>query len=70
MEQPNLMAVCLTAFSAVFILLAVLAGVMRLITAIFPQIRESLSTATIATITSTYQAIIPGSKVTRIEEIK
>lgn len=55
---------------AVFFLLAVLAGVMRFITAVFPHIREDGSVAHVAAISATFQAFFPGSKVTRIEEIK
>ena len=70
MEQTNLMAICLTAFAAVFFILTLLAITMQLITAAYPHIRKSVSMATIALINSTYQTIIPGSKVTRIEELK
>ena len=70
MGPPNLLAICITAFSAVFVLLTLLAVVMQLITAIFPKIQERTSSAYVAAISTTYQALIPGSKVTRIEEIK
>lgn len=70
MEQTSILAICLIAFSAVFFLLALLAVVMQLITAIFPMVKQELSTAYIAAISSTFNVLIPGSKVTRIEEIK
>ena len=70
MGTHNLLAVSITAFTAVFILLALLAGVMRLITSIFPKVDELVSKTHIAVITTSLWALIPGSKVTRIEEIK
>ena len=66
----NLSAICITAFLAVFTLLALLALVMRLITSLFPQLREVITSVQVAAISTTFQAIIPGSQVTRIEEIK
>ena len=70
MVSTNLLAVSLTAFIAVFVLLGVLALVMGLITTIFPKVREAIATEHVAAITTTLYTIIPGSKVTRIEEIK
>lgn len=70
MVPTNLLAVSLTAFIAVFVLLGVLALVMGLITTIFPRVSEAIATEHVAAITSTLYTIIPGSKVTRIEEIK
>ncbi len=70
METSSLMAICITAFVSVFVLLTVLAGVMRLITSIFPQVAKAFSEEHAAAITTTIQTLIPGSKVTRIEEIK
>jgi hypothetical protein len=69
-EQTSILAICLIAFSAVFFLLALLAVVMQLITAAFPIVKQELSTAYVAAISSTFNVLIPGSKVTRIEEIK
>ena len=70
MSDPNLVIICITAFTAVFILLALLAGVMQLIMMIFPKAGKVIEPTYIAAISSTFQALIPGSKVTRIEEIK
>lgn len=68
--EPDILTVCLIAFSAVFFLLALLAIVMQLITVAFPMVKQELSTAYVAAISSTFNVLIPGSKVTRIEEIK
>ncbi len=70
MDPPDLLTICITAFIAVFILLALLAGVMRLITSLFPLVRELVSTVHVAAITTTVQALFPGAKVTQIEEVK
>ena len=70
MHLTNLLAVSFTAFIAVFLLLGVLALVMNLITSIFPQVRRAIAKEHLAAITTTLYTIIPGSKVTRIEEIK
>ncbi len=69
MDQPDLLGICLTAIAAVFILLTILAGAMYLITLIFPQAKHKVEAATVAAISSAMQAVLPGSKVTRIEEI-
>ncbi len=66
----NLLLICLTAFVAVFVLLALLAGVMHLITMIFPFVKKVIDPVVVATITASYQQILPGTRVTRIEEIK
>jgi hypothetical protein len=82
MDLFNLWAICITAFLSVFIILTVIAGVMQAITACFPEtglspqkdhvLSEQAETSAIyiAAITSTVQSLIPGSQVTRIEEIK
>lgn len=76
MYQPSLLAISLSAFVAVFILLGVLAAVMKITEAIFPAPPEpEVSTeesdpAPIAAIASAMQAIYPGTKITKIEEIK
>lgn len=70
MGHENLLAVCMTSFIAVFVLLALLAGVMELIMRISPEKKARTDAAYVAAITSTYNALIPGAKVTRIEESK
>jgi hypothetical protein len=70
MGEENLAALCVTAFVAVFVLLGVLAVVMELIMKIFPQKLARTDAPYVAVITSTYNALIPGATVTRIEESK
>ncbi|MBD3403387.1 hypothetical protein GF420_10865 [candidate division GN15 bacterium] len=69
MGSIELITVCLVAFAAVFILLSILALIMRAIVAIFPERRSGSDQAIYAAIASTYQSLYPGTKVTRIEEI-
>jgi uncharacterized membrane protein YqjE len=57
MQSPELFTICISAFLAVFVLLAVLALVMRIIIVVFPTQRIGSDAAT-------------GTKVTKVEEIK
>jgi hypothetical protein len=76
----SLFAVCSLAFLTVFLLLAFLALVMHLITEAFPVSEKSLipamvrvdsiDPAMVAAITGTVATIIPGARVTMIEEEK
>jgi hypothetical protein len=71
MVTPDLWTVCGAAFLVVFFTLAVLAIVMRAITALFPAkaIAETDS-AMIAAVVATMQSVYPGAQVTRVEEQK
>lgn len=64
----NLVSACGIAFAAVFMLLAVLAGLMQLITLVFPERRAAVDPIVVAAISSTVASVYPGSRVTRIEE--
>lgn len=67
MEQ-NLVAVCGIAFAAVFTLLALLAVVMQLITVVFPVRRSRVDPPVVAAISGAVASLVPGARVTRIEE--
>jgi hypothetical protein len=67
-EAQSLFAVCGLAFIAVFVLLALLAVVMGLITVVFPQRKVRIDGTLVAAITSTVAALYSGARVTRIEE--
>ncbi|MBU1319073.1 MAG: hypothetical protein KKH67_07745 [candidate division Zixibacteria bacterium] len=70
MELSELVVVCISAFAAVFVLLSILAFVMRLILVVFPE-RESGGDATmIAAVASALSTVYPGTRITKIEEIK
>ena len=64
----NLLTACGIAFLAVFCLLTLLAGMMQLITILFPERKTSVDSGLVAAITSSVATIYPGARVTRIEE--
>lgn len=64
----NLLTACGIAFLAVFLLLSLLAGLMQLITLIFPGRRSSTEPHLVAAITSSVAFLYPGARVTKIEE--
>ncbi len=79
MDQPALWLVALNAFAAVVVLLAVLAGAIRLLSVVFPE-RASpapttaaadaaamLDAPTLAAIQVAVQHALPGGRVVRIE---
>jgi hypothetical protein len=71
MESIDLWLICVIAFSAVFVLLVVLAAVMRLILSVFPQLQmEEADTAMIAAVSSLASTLYPGNTITKVEEIK
>jgi hypothetical protein len=65
---PNVLAICAIAFAVVFAVLGVLAAAMRLITVFFPARSAAADAAVIAAISGAVSALLPGSRVTRIEE--
>jgi len=86
MYDFSLLSICMMAFTGVFVLLAILAAVMRLILVVFPY-RESdmrktvparaapsasgaLDSGIVAAITTIVAAAYPGAKISNIEEIK
>ncbi len=69
MESLDLVAICASAFVGVFLLLSVLAIVMRLIMVVFPE-RADSDTAMVAAISTVLQTIYPGTKITNVEELK
>ncbi|MDH3812976.1 MAG: hypothetical protein OEV48_00685 [Acidobacteriota bacterium] len=68
MEAASLFSACLIALFAVFTLLGVLALTIGLITTVFPERRYAIDPALAAAISTTVAQIIPGARVTRIEE--
>jgi hypothetical protein len=70
MTTPDLWTVCGAAFAVVFFTLAVLAVVMRLITALFPPQQIKTDSAMVAAVVATMQSVYPGAQVTRVEEQK
>jgi hypothetical protein len=70
MGPPNLLLICASAFAAVFLLLAFLSLVMRIMIAVFPQKKASGDPAVYAAVAAAASAAYPGTKITRFEEIK
>ena len=68
MEPANLMLVCLIAFGVVFAVLAVLAAAMHAITILFPERAARVDDTIVAAISSAVATLVPGARVTRIEE--
>ena len=71
MENPNLFLVCFNAFAAVLGLLWVLAIALRGLIELFPEKPAPQTDAAVAVaIAAAATAIVPGARVTRIEEIR
>ena len=70
MNPPDLLVICTSAFVAVFALLTFLAVVMRLLISAFPEIVRGIDAATIAAVTAAAAYAFPGTKVTKVEEIR
>jgi hypothetical protein len=68
MGSADLLMVCISAFSAVFVLLALLALAMRGLIAVFPEKIASTDAALLAALTSVVSAVFPGSRITKVEE--
>ena len=70
MALSGIIATCISAFVAVFFILSLLAIIMKIILALFPDREKDEEPAYIAAITSTVHSYYPGTKITKIEEIK
>jgi len=67
MSSISILAVCISAFILIFLLLTVLSVVMRLLTFFIPPI-ETDDSAVFAAIKNAYQSTYPDRKVTSIKE--
>jgi len=70
METTELYMSCGIAFLVVFIILALLAFLMRIIMLIFPEKVAGIDPAIIAAVAATVQTIFPGMKMTKLKEKK
>ena len=70
MPSIELLLICLSAIVTVFALLSLLALVMRLIIAVFPEKVADTDSAYLAAIASVISTIYPQTKITKVEEIK
>ena len=64
----DLLVTCAVAFVAVFILLAFLAFVMRILVIIFPETRPGTDAAVMAAVAATMSTVYPGTRITKVEE--
>lgn len=73
MPIPNLLVICGTALLSVFVVLTMLAAVMHVLIRLFPQPDEQVNLVEptlVSAITEGVSAAYPGTKVTRIEELR
>lgn len=70
MGPPNLLMICISSFTAVFALLAFLAAVMKILMHVFPEKVAKTDAAVLAAVTTAISAFYPGTKITKVEEIK
>lgn len=70
METSSILLISIPAFLMVFLLLAVLAVLMRVIIYLFPEKISKTDTAVFAALAAVFQNIYPRSKITKIEEKK
>jgi hypothetical protein len=68
MDVTGLLAACLTAMAAVFLLLGFLALVMEIITRLFPVRAQAIDPYVVAAVANAVATVVPGARVTRIEE--
>ena len=66
----DLLLYCTTAFIAVFVLLTVLAVVMKLITQVFPEQLPGKDVAMIVAVASVVSTLYLGAVITKVEEVK
>ena len=70
MPTQDLLTISTIAFGAVLVLLTLLAGIIRLITMVFPARETGTDAALVAAVTSVYSALYPGSTLTNMEEVR
>jgi hypothetical protein len=68
MGSPGLLVVCVSAFAAVFLLLTLLAVVMRALIAVFPEKVTTTDSAVLAAVTAAAFAAYPGARIANIQE--
>jgi hypothetical protein len=68
MDSTNLFVVSTVGYIIAFVVLGVLAIMMRMITLLFPEREEAGDAALVAAVTAAHQALFPGVTVTKIEE--
>ena len=70
MPEQDLLTISTIAFCAVLLLLALLAGIIRLIMLAFPARESGTDAALVAAVTTVYSALYPGTTLTTMEEVR
>lgn len=70
MGLSELISICGSAFITVFVVLAAIAIVMRIIILLFPKKISDGDSAVYAAIASSISRLYPNSQITKIEEVK
>ena len=71
MGPPNLLMICVAAFCAVFLLLAFLALVMKILTNVFPEkVADGIDAAMLAAISASMSVVYPQTKITKVEQVR
>ena len=70
MDSPNLIIISFISFAAVITILSLLAIIMRILIAVFPEKEDDDNSAIIAAINTVYQKQYPGTRIIKIGEEK
>ena len=70
MGSLDLLLICSLSFLCVFLVLSVLAVIIRIITELFPFKESKVDSAIVAAISTSVSLNYPGTVVTKIEELK
>jgi len=63
--------ICVAAFSAVFLLLAFLALVMKILINVFPEkVKDEFDAAMLAAVSAALSVIYPETKITKVEQVR
>jgi hypothetical protein len=71
MGEANLLMICVAAFCAVFLLLAFLALVMKILINVFPEkVKDELDAAMLAAVSASLSVVYPKTKITKVEQVR
>ena len=79
MGEANLLMICVAAFCAVFLLLAFLALVMKILINVFPEkapavvpekVKDDFDAAMLAAISASMSVVYPQTKITKVEQVR
>jgi len=63
--------ICVAAFCAVFLLLAFLALVMKILINVFPEkVKDELDAAMLAAVSASLSVVYPQTKITKVEQVR